>query len=137
MMMPIRAFFAALLALATIAPAAARPGSEADARATCEIARLANSGQLGRTLSRDADDFAAGMGELQAAIGIATLAPCRDEDPRERDAAIAAAQATQIAAMTAWLARRPAVTALRRDRQPVRDLRPTEPRDDWTKLPQS
>jgi hypothetical protein len=97
---PIRAL-AALLATAVpgaAAPAAAGP----DITAQCGIERLANSGLLSRSLNGEGAEFPSGLGALRATIGAAALAPCPGEDPRERDAAMAAAQAAQIAAAGAW-----------------------------------
>jgi hypothetical protein len=124
---PIRALAALLPALGAAAPAAA---AGPDIATQCEIERLANSGLLSGSLTGEGGEFPSGLGALRATIGAATLAPCRGEDPRERDAVIAAAQAAQIAAAGAW-ARPPATErALGRLARPSGAEPPAITRDD-------
>lgn len=107
---PIRVALAVLLLASAGVPAAAQPERSVERLAQCELDRLGKTGLLGRAAGGDADDFARGIAGLRTAIA-PVIAPCRGEDPREREAASLATLATQIALLNAELARVPAETA--------------------------
>lgn len=137
MMTPIRAALTLLpLALAAALPAAARPWNDegAETNALCEINSKTHSGMMSVRLSGDADhDFITSMVvQHQAAIDIARTELRYGDDPETRDlaAAIVAAQAKEIAAMNAWLAKHPAGEAMRRPGPMVRYLGPVLPGGD-------